>query len=188
MSADRVHPTPAPQVRIVHLTGPVFDALAAGDVVTAGATSPVPLTAYFAGPDWRSVWRRRSAQVRDDPSSAAWVTGVIWDEQREVAVGRAGYHGPPDPAGMVEIGYAVDPAHRRRGYARAALESLLQRAAEDPAVRTVRVSISPDNTASLALVDRYGFVQVGRQWDDEDGWETIFEIDAAIDGYSGAHR
>jgi RimJ/RimL family protein N-acetyltransferase len=57
----------------------------------------------------------RSRQVEEHPASAAWVTGVIWDEQQQLAVGRAGYHGPPDPSGMVEIGYAVDPAYRRRG-------------------------------------------------------------------------
>nr|WP_240894873.1 GNAT family N-acetyltransferase [Kineococcus siccus] len=93
----------------------------------------------------------RTEQVRQDPDDAAWVTGVIWDDDRQLAVGRAGYHGPPDAEGMVEIGYAVDPAHRRRGYARAALEALLQRARDEVAVRTIRVTISPDNTASYAL-------------------------------------
>ncbi|WP_239095321.1 GNAT family N-acetyltransferase [Planotetraspora silvatica] len=57
------------------------------------------------------------------------MTGVIWDERRKVAIGQAGYHGPPDQSGMAEVGYAVDPACRRRGYARPALETLLQRAA-----------------------------------------------------------
>ncbi len=118
----------------------------------------------------------RSRQVEEDPASAAWVTGVIWDEQRHLAVGRAGYHGPPDPAGMVEIGYAVDPALRRRGYARAALEALLRRAAEEPQVRTVRVSISPDNLASYELASQYGFIEVGQQWDNEDGLEIIYEL------------
>lgn len=166
------------EVSIVHLTGSVFDALARGDLATANAASPVPLTDYFAGPDWRTVWAMRSEQVRQDPPTAAWVTGVIWDGQQHLAVGRAGYHGPPDPAGMVEIGYAVDPAHRRRGYARAALELLLHRAALEPAVRTVRVTIRPDNTASAALVSDYGFVAVGQQWDDEDGLEIIYEAEA----------
>jgi RimJ/RimL family protein N-acetyltransferase len=120
----------------------------------------------------------RSEQAEEDPASAEWVTGVIWDEAQPVAVGRAGYHGPPDQAGMVEIGYAVDPAYRRRGYARAALEALLRRAAHEPGVKTVRVSISPDNTASYALASQYGFAKVGEQWDDEDGLEIIYEVAA----------
>ena len=168
---------PAQHVRIVHLTAPVFRALASGDLTAANTASPVPLPAYFAGPEWRAVWQRRSRQVEEDPASAAWVTGVIWDERHQVAVGRAGYHGPPDASGMVEIGYAVDPAYRRRGYARAALEALLQRAAREPRVRTVRVTISPDNVASYRLASQYGFTEVGEQWDDEDGREIIYELD-----------
>jgi hypothetical protein len=39
----------AQNVRIVHLTAPVFRALANGDLATANAVSPVPLSAYFAG-------------------------------------------------------------------------------------------------------------------------------------------
>jgi RimJ/RimL family protein N-acetyltransferase len=162
-------------VRIVQLNGATFRALAQGDLVAANTASPVPLSAYFAGPDWRGVWQMRSSQVGEQPASAAWVTGVIWDVQRHLAVGRAGYHGPPDEAGMVEIGYAVDPAHRRRGYARAALEALLQRATEEPQVHTVRVTISPDNVASYQLVSQYGFIETGQQWDDEDGLEIIYE-------------
>ena len=79
---------------------------------------------------------------------------------------------------MVEIGYAVDPAYRRRGYARAALEALLQRAAREPRVRTVRVTISPGNVPSYQLASQYGFTEVGEQWDDEDGLEIIYEVDA----------
>jgi ribosomal-protein-alanine N-acetyltransferase len=77
---------------------------------------------------------------------------------------------------MVELGYAVDPRCRRQGYARAALVALLARAAREPSVRTVRATISPDNHASRLLVAQYGFIEVGEQWDDEDGLETIFEV------------
>lgn len=167
--------TSSRRVRIVHLSAPVFDALATGDLRAAQADSPVSLTAYTAGPAWRGVWRMRSEQVHHDPAAAGWVTGVIYDEGLGVVVGRAGYHGPPDAAGMVEIGYAVDPAHRRRGYARAALELLLERAAAEADVRIVRVTISPDNTASSSLTAQYGFIEVGEQWDDEDGLELVYE-------------
>jgi RimJ/RimL family protein N-acetyltransferase len=171
-------PPPTQHVRIVHLSAAVFRALAEGDLAAANAVGPVPVSPYFAGPEWRATWRRRSKQVEENPASAAWVTGVIWDEKQQVAVGRAGYHGPPDPSGMVEIGYAVDPAYRRRGYARAALEALLRRAATEPQVHTVRVTISPDNIASYRLASQYGFTKVGEQWDDEDGLEIIYEVDA----------
>jgi RimJ/RimL family protein N-acetyltransferase len=169
---------PTQDVRIVHLTGPVFGALADGDLAAANALSPVPLSALFIDPGSRGVWRMRSRQIEEDPASAAWVNGVIWDERRQVAVGHAGYHGPPDLSGMVEIGYTVDPAYRRRGFARAALEALLKRAAREPLVHRVRVSIRPDNVASYQLASQYGFVEVGEQWDDEDGLEIIYEVDA----------
>ena len=72
-----------------------------------------------------------------------------------------------------------DPALRRRGYARQALETLLDVARSHPDVRTVRATISPDNVASRALIDGYGFVERGEQWDDEDGLEIIYELSVA---------
>jgi len=178
-SSGKAGPRSAQRVRVVHLSAAAFRALADGDLAAANMVSPVPLTEYFVSPEWRGTWRRRSEQVAQDPASAAWVTGVIWDEQAQTAVGRAGYHGPPDHSGMVEIGYAVDPACRRRGYARAALEALLQRAAREPQVKVVRVTISPDNTASNALASQYGFAKVGEQWDEGDGLEIIYEVAAS---------
>jgi RimJ/RimL family protein N-acetyltransferase len=164
------------RVRIVQLSPAALRALAHGDLGAANIAVGIPLTPYFAGPDWRSVWGRRSAQVLSDPGSAAWITGVVWDAGLRLAVGRAGFHGPPDPAGLVEVGYAVEPAHRRRGYARAALATLLARAALEPAVHTVRATISPDNVASRNLILQYGFVAVGEQCDDEDGIEIVYEV------------
>lgn len=169
-----------PAVRIVHLNGPTFEALARGDLAAANAVSPIPLPDHFIGAEWQPLWERRNQQVREDPENAAWITGAIVDEHRDLVVGRAGYHGPPDDAGMVEIGYAVEPEYRRKGYARAALESLLRRAAREPEVRTVRVSIGPGNLASYGLASQYGFVEVGEQIDEEDGLEIIYEV-AAVD-------
>lgn len=63
-------------MRIVHLAAPVFRALVNGDLRAANTASPVPLSAYFAGPEWRAVRQRRNTQAQDDPASAAWVTVV----------------------------------------------------------------------------------------------------------------
>lgn len=167
-----------PEVVIVPLPPAVLHALAAGDLDAARATTELDLPAVFVAPGWISTWRFRSVQVRQDPASAGWITGAVLDVRTGQVVGKAGYHGPPDPSGMVEVGYAIHPDLRRRGYARAALELLLRRAAAEPAVRLVRASVSPDNTASLRLVASCGFVQVGEQWDDEDGLELVLEVGA----------
>ena len=166
-----------PRIRIVQLDPTTLAALADGDRARAEQTSPVPLSDWLAGEECTGTWRRRAEQVAATPDDAPWVTGVVWDEERALPVGRAGFHAAPDDAGMVEVGYAIDPAHRRRGYARAALEELLARARADLSVTTLRATVSPDNHASRALVDQYPFVEVGEQWDEEDGPETILEVD-----------
>jgi RimJ/RimL family protein N-acetyltransferase len=163
-------------VEIVQLDAAALRALADGDQAAAERTSPVPLSPYLAGPECRRVWKVRAGQVVADPPSAAWITGVVWDPDRRRAVGRAGYHGPPDAEGMVEVGYSIDPQYRRQGYARAALRSLLARADADPDVRTFRATIAPDNVASRDLVLAHGLVEVGEQMDDEDGLEIVYEV------------
>ncbi|MCC9197155.1 GNAT family N-acetyltransferase [Arthrobacter sp. zg-Y820] len=166
-----------PAVELVQLPLTAIDALADGDLATANRHSPVPLTRHFSS-DRQAVWKIRSLQLATAPDDAGWVTGAIVDSATGQAVGCAGFHGPPDSAGMVELGYSVDPVLRRRGYARAALELLLGRAAREPSVCTVRATISPDNEASRNLILQYGFQENGSQWDEEDGLEIIFEVAA----------
>jgi len=166
-------------VRIVQLDGPTLQALADGDLVRARRTSPVALSEWLVSPEASGTWRMRARQADESPEDLPWVTGVVWDVEAEMCVGKAGFHAAPDADGMVEVGYAVDPDHRRRGYARAALEAMLARARRESAVRVLRATVSPTNEASLALVAQYPFVEVGEQWDDEDGLETIFEISVA---------
>jgi RimJ/RimL family protein N-acetyltransferase len=155
-------------------------ALADGDVVAATQESGLPISAYLTTAEHRPTWALRYEQVLADSAVAAWTTHVVYDPLRGVCVGCAGYHGPPDRRGMVEVGYAIDPRFRRRGYARAALVALLERAAGEPGVRVVRASVGPDNQPSLALIGQYGFVRVGSQLDPVDGAEVVFEVGAGM--------
>jgi RimJ/RimL family protein N-acetyltransferase len=165
-----------PRIEILQLDAAALRGLADGDLAAANRSAPVPLTPYLAGEECRGVWAIRAVQVVEDPASAAWITGIVWDPERGLAVGRAGYHGPPDDAGMVEVGYSIDPLHRRQGYARAALRALIARARREPAVRTFRATVGPDNAASRELVLSEGLVEVGEQMDDEDGLEIVYEL------------
>jgi RimJ/RimL family protein N-acetyltransferase len=165
-------------VHLVPLNVGVMRALLSGDLAGASAEAGVQLTDYFTGDASIWLWRVRAEQIQRDPASADWLARAAVDDESGLVIGHAGYHGPPDETGMVEVGYSVDPRFRRRGHGREMLAALLRRAKAEPRVQTVRASISPDNVASLATVAKFGFVQVGEQWDDEDGLELIFEVPA----------
>lgn len=167
------------KIKLVPLPLSTLEALGAGDLTLANRTTPIALSAYFVSAECRGTWHRRAMQIAKCPVAEEWVTRVIVDTDRGIAIGRAGFHGPPDAFGMVEVGYAVDPIFRRQGYGRAALTALLERALGDAAIQKVRAAISPKNTPSRMLISEFGFVEVGNQWDDEDGVETIFETDVS---------
>ena len=162
-------------VRLVELPLDSMLALLAGDLAGASAGAGVRLTDYFIGDSSIWLWQIRVDQIRRDPESAHWVARAVVDEESGLVIGHAGYHGPPDENGMVEVGYSVDPRYRRRGHAREMLAELIRRAQSEPQVRIVRASISPDNVASLATIAGFGFIPVGEQWDADDGRELLFE-------------
>jgi RimJ/RimL family protein N-acetyltransferase len=164
-----------PMVRLVLIPFAALEALLAGDLDRASEVTGVPLPPFFLEREAQGIWRYRRDQIRRDPASAPWLVRAVISEPAGVVVGHAGFHGPPDASGMVEIGYTILPGYRRQGYGSAAVAALLREAAEVPEVQTARASISPGNIASLALARSFGFRQVGDQWDDEDGLELVFE-------------
>jgi RimJ/RimL family protein N-acetyltransferase len=161
-----------PSIRFVQLPPRALAALIAGDLEVASVAAGIPLSDYLVSESW--LWRIRLEQIESDPASAEWIARAAVAEPDGVVVGHGGFHGPPDESGTVEVAYSVDPAYRRRGYAKAMLASLIERAEVEPSVRAVRASIRPDNTGSLATIAGFGFRKVGEQWDAEDGLEFVY--------------
>lgn len=174
MSDSSRSKTNVPKIELALLPASVLEALNAGSIDRANAEFGRPLPPTFL--DHTSLWGYRIAQVREDPSVLRWLVRAVIDVDSDQIVGHAGFHGPPDETGMVEIGYTIEPAFRRRGYARATTAALIDYASGEPGVTRVRASISPDNVASLATIRPFGFVQVGEQMDEIDGLELIFEV------------
>lgn len=123
--------------------------------------------------------QRRIAQVKVDPSVNPWLLRAIVERATNEAVGLINFHDRPDAQGMLEVGYRIAAPRRREGFAREATLGLFHWASHQPGVAVFRASISPDNTASLALAAGLGFIEVGVQEDEIDGTEIIFEVAAA---------
>lgn len=124
----------------------------------------------------------RLEQLVAKPALEPWLLRAIVLHAGRVAVGFCTFHDAPDERGIVELGYEIVPAYRRRGFARETTRAMAMWAAHHGA-RVLRASVSPDNAASLALVGGEGFVRVGEQVDEEDGLEYVFEKPL---GFTGA--
>ncbi|MFE5482267.1 GNAT family N-acetyltransferase [Streptomyces sp. NPDC056527] len=171
-------PSTPKRVRFVELSAKALRALADGDLAGGSAEAGVDLDEHFVGERARWIFGYRADQLAGNPSVAPWITRAAVSEPDGTVVGDAGFHGPPDEAGVVEVGYTVVPKYRRQGYARAMLAALLVRAAADPDVRTVRATIRSDNDASLATIAGFGFTRVGERGNEHDGLDIVFEVPA----------
>ena len=104
-----------------------------------------------------------------------WSSFLAVDAGSRVVIGTCSFKGPPDADGAVEIAYFTLPVYEGRGYATAMAGLLTARAAAPPAARTVRAHTLPQPNASARILQKLGFVHLGRVVDPEDGpvwrWE-----------------
>lgn len=153
-------------------------ALLRGDRAAARGELDVELPPGFAD-DQARVLRRRLDQMRTAPSARPWLLRLMISRRGErQVIGRIGFHGPPDAEGRVEVGYAVQPGHRGRGYATEACLALFAWAHAEHGITRFRASVSPANAPSLAVVRKLGLRRTGARRDEEDGEELVFERDA----------
>jgi RimJ/RimL family protein N-acetyltransferase len=170
------------RLELVSMSPEIVEALLAGRAAEA---------AELIGGEFVDGWpvghegffRSRLDQMRADPTLQPWlIRALVLRDSREV-VGHAGFHGPPGVNGKrdpdaVEVGYEVFPAFRGRGLATEAAAALIGWARDGHGIRRFIASIAPSNDPSLAIAAKLGFVRTGEQWDEEDGLELVFELEA----------
>jgi RimJ/RimL family protein N-acetyltransferase len=173
-----VPPIRTPRYELVSMSMAFMRALVARDLPAAEAEIGAIVPAHF--PDTLDNFLQfRIADLGADPAAQPWLGRAIvlteGDGTRRI-IGSVGFHAPPGPDGRVEIGYRVEPAYRRQGVASEVARTMFEWA-HDQGVDRFRAAVAPDNVASLAVIARFGFRQVGVQIDDIDGKELVFELD-----------
>ncbi len=79
-----------------------------------------------------------------------------------LAIGDAGFHGPPNKAGEVEIGYALAPPARGAGFVHEALQLLIAWAWSNDSVRAITARVHEGNAPSERVLHRLGFTPEGK--------------------------
>lgn len=108
-------------------------------------------------------------RLRDDPSLTGWLSYLFVERTARVIVGDGGFKGLPDATGNVEIGYAIVPEYRRRGYATEAARGLTTWAFATPTVAAVSADTLADGEASKRVLTALGMRQIGTAHDPEEG-------------------
>ena len=124
---------------------------------------------YPTAGDLEVAERILSGQMHVASEDLPWGPWVV--REASVAVGGAGFHGAPDEAGDVEIGYGIAVEARGRGIATTAVQLLLTWARENGASRVVACT-DPDNLPSQRVLEKCGLRSVG-----VDGGELRWAID-----------
>ncbi|HUQ16917.1 MAG TPA: GNAT family protein [Candidatus Saccharimonadales bacterium] len=177
-SSDQIIATA--RLDLVLFTPALLEAVLSGRV-TAIAGVELP-------PGWirrsERVLRRRLDQVVADPGSGPWLLRAMVHRDDRELVGRIGFHGKPGANGLgaggaVELGYTVEPAFRRQGFAEEAVLGMMAWA-RMRSVDHYILSIGPTNAPSLGLAAKLGFAEVARVMDEEDGPEIVFELRGSV--------
>lgn len=178
MWAMSVPVIPTERFELVSMSMDFMRALVARDLPAAEAEIGAIVPVDF--PDQLDNFLQfRIADLSADPTAQPWLGRAIvlteGDGTRRI-IGSVGFHAPPGPDGRVEIGYRVESAYRRQGVATEVARAMFDWANER-GVDRFRAAVSPDNVASLAVIGRFGFHEVGAQIDDIDGEELVFDLD-----------
>lgn len=106
------------------------------------------------------VWCRNL--LDDHPEAAGWTIWylVVTDRPRE-PIGVAGFKGPPDPLGFVELGYSLRPEFQGIGLGTEAIGRLVAWAFEHAEVVGVVADTYDDLDRSIGMLKKLGFRQFG---------------------------
>jgi len=139
----------------------------------AGFSVAVGLREMYTSGEVSAEWL---AALRTSSEADPWRYGffLVLRESGE-AIGAAGFKGPPNEDGIVEIAYGVAPSFEGRGFATEAAGALMAFAFDVPHVELVRAHTLPAANASTRVLAKCGFRHVGEVIDPDDGlvwrWE-----------------
>jgi len=161
---------------LLPVTLPFVEAVMAADRARAEDICGAPLPVDWPGPDLIARAFGLSLEaIRADPARRLWGDTLLVTRggERRV-VGSVIFHGRPDD-GIAEVGYGVDEAEQRQGYASEATRACVEWALAQPAITSVTAVTFPWHVASLRVIERCGMTRSGSRDHPYLGEMLVFE-------------
>jgi len=100
--------------------------------------------------------------MEKDPAGSVW-DGIIIHKAEQIAIGGIGFHGGPEEAGMVEIGYNIIPAYEGQGYATEMARHVIEWAFHTPGIQVISAECLDDNIGSIRVLEKVGMRRLAPQ-------------------------
>ena len=169
------------RLRLESLSVEVLKSLVNGDLNSANELLSFKIPSSTSRIGFPSV-KRRLDMIETDSSQHPWMYRAIIRKSSNKMVGVVSFHHKaPDPdlsefsSNGAELGYTIDPAFRRMGYATESILGMIGWANKESGTKDMFVSISPENEPSMKLAKSLGFVKVGEHQDEIDGLEYVMK-------------
>jgi RimJ/RimL family protein N-acetyltransferase len=109
--------------------------------------------------------------IRRPGEPGGWVQFTVEHRADDTLVGDVGLSPADGEAGVIKVGYTIDPMFQGRGYATEAVAALIDYAFETLGAEVVRAYAGAENTPSIRVMEKVGMELIER-FQGSDGEET----------------
>jgi ribosomal-protein-alanine N-acetyltransferase len=103
--------------------------------------------------------------LSQSPDMAGRLCWFIIEKEQDIVIGSIGFKAMPDKNGVVEIGFGIDPAFRKKGYATDAVKRFTDWALSQNDIQKVIAECEPDNKPSVRVLEKAGMQKTGIEGD-----------------------
>jgi RimJ/RimL family protein N-acetyltransferase len=164
------------RLELLPITLPFVEAVMGANRSQAEALCGARIPEAWPGPDLIARAFTASLEaIRADPDCRLWGdTLMVTRTGPRRVVGSVIFHGRPAD-GIAEVGYGVEDAEQRQGYASEATRACVDWALTQPGIQAVTAVTFPWHVASLRVIERAGMCRAGSREHPYLGEMYVFE-------------
>ena len=120
---------------------------------------PYQVPAEYPMDVYKQFFPYKIERFTQQPEENIW-EGLIIHKETQTVIGDIGYKGSPNEKGEINLGYSILPRFQGDGYASEAAAAMVQWGLDQPGVRKVTATCSPENRASIRVLEKAGLKQL----------------------------